>query len=329
MADIKITVIGTGYMGEKHVRAVSEHPFLTLDSVVDIDEKRAEQIATKFGATKALTDYELALRRADGAIIATPAEVHLEQAHAAIDNEAAVLLEKPITTEQNTVEARELVERESETDVVTGMSFLRRYMPAFSQAHTAAKNGGLGDIVSVRAMQGGTESTTRRTEGRIHPIHRSTIHDIDMIRWCVDRKITAVCTLESSNVLSDLDVPDATQTLLSFEDGTTGVLESYHALQHPQGRFELIGTEETVTITHPSNQLTIGTERYEYPDTSYWPVVNGHIDGCVRKQIDWFAGAIVNDQQMLADIEDGFAAQIVADAILRSIGESGAVTVEF
>ncbi len=124
---IAATVVGGGFMGENHAHAIADHPSLTLDSVVDIDGDRAAELANRYGANTALTEYDTALDRADAAVIATPEPLHVEQANAALDRGIHLLLEKPIT--ESLEDARVLSDRTASADVVTGVSFVLRYDP--------------------------------------------------------------------------------------------------------------------------------------------------------------------------------------------------------
>lgn len=318
-----VTVIGVGVMGTNHVHAVSDHPLFNLDSVVDLDESRCETIADRYGANRALTDYETALDRADAAVIATPKSVHGDQAHEALDRGVDVLLEKPIGKTLD--EARGLADRAAKTDLVTGVSFVLRYDPAYAKARQAAIDGSLGPLVSVRGQRAVTiESNYHRVEHRDHPLFYMNIHDIDAMTWCVDEPVTEVVGNERRGRLDELDLPDATQALLTYADGTIGVLEGYTVFpeETPGGidsALTVVGEAGTASVDTPGNALTVLSDGYDRPDTRHWPVVNDRMDGAVRRQIDRFAESIRGDEEMLATIEDGARAQIVAETIRQSI----------
>ena len=53
---IRVGVIGTGAMGQNHVRIYSEMDGVELAGISDVDQKRVESMATQF-KTKAFTDY--------------------------------------------------------------------------------------------------------------------------------------------------------------------------------------------------------------------------------------------------------------------------------
>ncbi|TYL36178.1 hypothetical protein CV102_23845 [Natronococcus pandeyae] len=318
---IDVTVIGCGFMGEFHARAVHEHPLLRLASAVDVDEERADAVATKYGADEALTEHGDAFADADAAIVATPEPYHAEQAHAALDRDVDLLLEKPPTDDLDT--ARALAERALETDLVTGVSFVLRYDPAYATARERAQNGDLGEIVSGRAKRAITADESRRIGARGHPNFYMSIHDIDALLACIDSRVRSVSAVERKGELADIDVPDSVQALLEFENGTTAVVEGYGVLPANtpggiQAAFELVGTNGSVSVDTPGTTIEVLNGSFDRPDTRHWPVINGEMDGAVARQIDRFAKAVAGDATMVATVEDGYRAQRVADAIRRA-----------
>ena len=322
------TVLGCGFMGENHVRAVAEHPSLSLRSVVDVDANRAEEVADRYGAGESLTDYEAALDDADAAIVATPESEHEEQANAALDRGIHLLLEKPITDDLESASA--LADRSEGTDLVTGVSFVLRYDPAYARAREAARGGEVGEVVAARLKRGITIDESRRIGARGHPLYYMNVHDIDALLSCVDSRVREVRADERRGELGDVDVPDATQALLSFASGAIATIEGYGTLppETPGGieaAFELVGTRGTAEVTTPGDAIELTADGYDRPDTRHWPVVNGRMDGAVARQIDRFARAIDGDNRMLATVRDGYRAQRVARAIERAIDTGDAV----
>lgn len=329
---IDVTVVGCGFMGQNHAHAVSDHPSLNLQSVVDLDEETLSSVAAEYDADRALTDPERAFEAVDAAIIATPESLHVDQARAALAHDCHLLLEKPVA--EDTAEAWSLAERGANTELVTGVSFILRYDPGYSGAQDAASTCDIGDVVSIRARRGITREESRRIGARGHPLYYMSIHDIDAMRWCVGSEVHSVSGVERRGELTDVGVPDATQSLFTFEDGTTGVLEGYGTLPNdaPGGidaQLELVGTEGTISVDTPGTALTVHGTHYDRPDTRHWPVVNGRMDGAVRRQIDRFARSIAGDARLLASLEDGARAQAVADATRKACESGDRLLVEY
>lgn len=328
-----IAVVGAGPMGANHARAVSDHPTLNLRAIVDIDEQRAHQVGSECGAAEIYTDFERALDDVEAVVIATPETVHAEQALAALDRNHHLLLEKPIAT---TVEdARAIADRADATDVVTATGFILRYEPTYAQTKAAIAAGELGSVVSARAKRGIPLPNSEKSGPRSHPVFYTAIHDIDILHWCIDSPITHVDAAERRGRLESVNVPDAFQALLTFENGTVATIEMVGVLppETPGGiiaSLEVTGTTGYSSIETPGDVLTIHADRYDRPDTHHWPVVDGRIYGSVGRQIDRFADAIAGRDEMSATILDGYRAQVVAAEIKAAMetGERRAVDID-
>ncbi len=326
-----VTVIGSGFMGEKHIQAVVEHPALRLASVVDADGTRADEVRSEYGAEAAHTDYETALDGADAAVIATPERFHEEQATAALDRDIHALIEKPITEDIDA--AATLMQAATDAEAVTGVSFILRYDPSYAEAFRAVREGKLGELVAVRAKRGITLSESRRIGARGHPLFYMNVHDIDAILAATDQSVTEVVGFERRGELSEVDVPDATQAIVRFEGGLIATVEGYGTLPNdtPGGidaALELVGTKGVASVDTPGTTLDIHGERYDRPDTRHWPVINGKMDGAVAAQIDWFAAAIEGGSAPLASVRDGYRAQLIAESIHKAIETERPVLLE-
>jgi len=328
---IKTTVIGAGFMGNTHSQALSEHPEFELQSIVDLDENRAKIVADRYNVKRVLTDYESALEKSDAAIIATPRSIHAEQAFSALKRDVHILVEKPITND--ITNARRLAKRARNSDTVSGTGFLLRYETAYAKACQTAIEGDLGEVVGARVKRTNTVAEIERLGDRGHPIPYASIHDIDILNHALKGKVTNVFAVDrqGSHVY---DIPDAVQAVLTYESGTIATLEAYTVLPEdtpktPNTSLELTGTEGYASVTTPGDVLTVHTKRYDYPDTRHWPVINGRMDGAIRRQITRFADAIAGRNEIEATIFDGYKAQIVSDAIQRAIGEDEPISVEW
>lgn len=322
---ISTTVIGCGYMGQNHAHAVQDHPLTELTSVVDVDEELLQEVAEQYGAQRGLTDYREALAEADAAIVASPEPFHAEHARAALEEGCHLILEKPIAADLD--EAWELVGLAAESPVVAGTGFILRYDPGYAQARASVEEGELGEPVSVRAKRAITRHESLRIGERGHPNFYMSVHDIDAMRMCVGSEVAEVEAMERRGELEEIDVPDAVQALFRFENGTVGVLEGYGIMpdETPGGieaAFELLGTRGRLQVDSPGTALTVHTDRYDRPDTRYWPTVNGRMDGDVERQLSWFVKAIQNGGSLLASIEDGARALSVARAV-KDAAETG------
>ncbi|MFP3262017.1 MAG: Gfo/Idh/MocA family oxidoreductase [Nitrososphaeria archaeon] len=124
---MKVAVIGVGRWGENHVRVLSR--LGRLSGIYDADRNRALSVAQKYGTLAYHSLDELRPGSVDAVVVATPATTHYEVARAFIEKGINVLLEKPPSTNFESV--KKLYEI-SKDRVKVGVGFIERFNPAFA-----------------------------------------------------------------------------------------------------------------------------------------------------------------------------------------------------
>lgn len=124
---MKVGVIGTGKMGENHVRTyLSLQDDCSLIGIYDNDRNRSLEIANKYNVKSFPTIDEL-LENVDAASIAVPTAFHYDVGLACIRKKTHMLMEKPIT---NTVsEAEDLIEKASIAGVKLQVGHIELFNP--------------------------------------------------------------------------------------------------------------------------------------------------------------------------------------------------------
>jgi len=124
---MKIGVIGTGSMGEKHVRTyASLSDYCQLIGIYDNDKKRGTEIASKYQVKlfKSINDL---LLEVDAVSIAVPTEYHYEIGLACIKNSVHMLMEKPISS--NIKQAEILIKKTKEAGLKLQVGHIELYNP--------------------------------------------------------------------------------------------------------------------------------------------------------------------------------------------------------
>ena len=108
MQDTKLrtAVVGAGKMGMIHAKVYDQLPQSDLVAVVDIKAEKAQRLADRYNCS-AFTDCTNILDKVDAVTIATPTVTHLKLAKVFIQNNVAVLIEKPLAA--NVKEGRKIV----------------------------------------------------------------------------------------------------------------------------------------------------------------------------------------------------------------------------
>jgi predicted dehydrogenase/nucleoside-diphosphate-sugar epimerase len=97
--NLRVGLVGAGYISEFHASAVQRVPNARLVGVADVDTSRAAALATRFGLPKILPTMEALIDEGVDVIhILTPPDSHAQLAITALKNGCHVLVEKPLAT---------------------------------------------------------------------------------------------------------------------------------------------------------------------------------------------------------------------------------------
>jgi len=144
-------LVGTGDIVRKRVAAALS--LARKSHIVGIcaqNRDRARTLADELGVADVFTDYEEALQKADAdaVYLATPVNLHIPQAVAAIEAGKHVLVEKPLGL--NASECRRAVLKAAAAGVIAGCAYYRRFFPRFEHARRMLESGTFGQIVLIR-----------------------------------------------------------------------------------------------------------------------------------------------------------------------------------
>jgi predicted dehydrogenase len=106
MAKIRTAVVGAGKMVVIHAKIYNQLPQSDLVAVIDTDIEKAKKLAKKYRCSFSANCTDV-LGKVDAVTIATPTETHLELAKIFIENNVAVMIEKPLAA--NTEQGRQIV----------------------------------------------------------------------------------------------------------------------------------------------------------------------------------------------------------------------------
>ena len=199
-------------MGGFHSRVYSELDYVELVAVADVDIKKASELADKYGC-KAVSDPSELIGQVDAVTISAPTIRHLELAEMFINNNIAVLIEKPLaaTIEQG----QKIVDLAAEKNVIAAVGHSERCNPVV-QAMKRLE-------IEPRYIQVNRISpyTFRSTD--IGVVLDIMIHDIDIILSLAGSKVKKVDAV-GVNVLGENE--DICNARIFFENGCVANITS-------------------------------------------------------------------------------------------------------
>lgn len=134
---------------------------------------------------------------ADVAVITTQDAMHLGPALAALDRGYDLLLEKPIA--QSWEECRRIYRKVQSMGAIVAVGHVLRYAPYYVQLRHVIASGLIGDVVSVQHLEpigdvhmshSYVRGPWRRKDESTPMIVSKSCHDLDVLRWWIDRPCT-------------------------------------------------------------------------------------------------------------------------------------------
>lgn len=254
-------VIGCGSIAQvAHFPSISITPGAELVACCDIDADRARQCAEKWGAKRWYTDYRKMLKESDdldAVIVATPNNLHRNQAVAAANAGLHVVVEKPLAVTNR--EAWDIVEacRRNKVKLMVGCD--RRFWTHNQWAKQLIDQGVIGRVLMARSSmhehwklyQGSVALTDFRLRCDVAggaALPDTGAHAIDLLTWLVGSKVKRVTgiakrlAMPESYTLCD----DTTWVLMEFENGSYGCVSCNRFSPVSAQVTELYGTEGTI-----------------------------------------------------------------------------------
>src|SRR2546430_7608734 len=275
MHKVRIAVAGAGVIGLRHIEETQKSQSAQLSAIVDPSPKAAE-VARKervpiYGSLSELIERD----RPDGIVLATPNQMHVEQALQCIAAGIPVLVEKPLA--HTLEEGKRLVETAERANARLLVGHHRLHSPILHKAVEVIKSGVLGPIVAVMGSavfykpdNYYDEAPWRRKPGG-GPILINMIHEVGNLRAMVG-EIVAVQAF-ASNSTRKFPVEDTVAINLRFANGalgtfllsdTAGSAQSWEQTSHESKDYDNYPDEDAYVVIGASGSLSLPTKRVQY-----------------------------------------------------------------
>ncbi|MEZ5893859.1 MAG: Gfo/Idh/MocA family oxidoreductase [Parvularculaceae bacterium] len=233
---VRIGVAGAGVFGGFHASKIHDHPGAMLGGIFDADAGRAGALAERFGA-RAFSDLSKFLDAVDAVIVAAPASVHFDLAHAALSAGKHVFVEKPITL--NLADADALIGLARARDLILQTGHQERYVAdaagLFARDVSPAKI----DCVRRTAASGRCED--------VSVVLDLMIHDLDLVRRLTK---TDLVTAEASGGAHEAAAK------LMLGNGTIVSLRASRRADAPERRMTMTYGDGDITFDFVTRELT-------------------------------------------------------------------------
>ena len=355
---IGIAMLGYAFMGKAHVNAYRTLSYMTwppplrpeLIAIAGRNAEAVSEAADRYGFATATTDWREAVADQRVALFDNcgPNRLHAEPTIAAAEAGKHVICEKPLG--RDATESHEIWQRVAATGVKHMCGFNYRFVPAIRLAREMLAAGELGEIRHLRARYlqswgGDPELMTwrfDRAQAGSGALGDLGAHIIDLARYLVGEVTTVTGmtrTFVSDRSGHEVDVDDAFEATIEFDNGALGTLEASrvcpgrlnHMVLEINGSagsiaFDLERLNELQLYSNRSPQQgfqTVIVTEPEHPFMEHW-WPPGHILGWEHTFVHELHHLLTAIREDLdpgphgASLEDGYRAAEVCDAIVRS-----------
>lgn len=328
---LRLALFGSGRIGQVHARNVAANPDLDLVLIADPFIDAAQRLAAQTGARAVQDPAEVfAEPGLDGVIIGSPTPTHVDLITRAAAHGLAVLCEKPIDLDIDTVRACQ--EQISGHTVPIMLGFNRRFDPNFAEVRARVEAGEVGPLEQLIITSRDPAPAPRDYIASSGGIFRDmTIHDLDMARFFVPDivEVTAVGANVFSEEIKELDDYDSVTVTLRGSGGELiTIINSRHCASGYDQRLEAFGatgmlTAGNVTSTTVRKSGATGTEEAG----AFMPFFLERYGQAYRSELDAFAHSIRTGAPCSPSFDDGVTALVLANAAAESAATGKSVTV--
>ncbi len=307
MKKLYCAVIGVGYLGKFHAEKYAALDTTELVAVVDIDVKRAQEIAAPL-ACDVLNDYQQLVGKVDIVSIATPTKTHFAIATFCLKNNIHVLLEKPMTT--TVAEADALIMLAAKNNLVLQIGHLER----FNSAIIALEN--ILDTPKFIESYRIAPFTPRGSD--INVVLDLMIHDIDLLQYLVGTEIHTVVANGAPILSSQIDIANAR---IEFKNGTVANVTASRVGSKKERMMRIFQEDAYIAADLHGKSCRIyrknSKETFpEVPNITIETLALPQGDA-IKEEITAFINTIIDDKPVIVSGQDGkkalqTAAQIIA-----------------
>jgi virulence factor len=207
MNTVRIGVIGTGIMGERHCRVCANLPRTEFVGLSDLNQDRGRIVAERYGTTF-FADRQALLAQIDAIVIAASTPAHYPLALECLEHSLHVLVEKPIT--ETVEQGQHLVRLAQSRGVTLQVGHIERFNPAFIELKHVIE--GM-EIIGIN-IQRLSPFDTSNTD--VDVIRDLMIHDLDLAVNTVGPHIERISAWGRT---IHTGVIDHATSILSFREG--------------------------------------------------------------------------------------------------------------
>ncbi|UCD48959.1 MAG: Gfo/Idh/MocA family oxidoreductase [Phycisphaerales bacterium] len=268
MKQVRVALIGAGYIAHYHARALRELDGAEIAVVCDRKEEIAKKFADEHQVPEVCTiALELAKRDdVDAIVLGVPNKYHADYAKVFLEFGKDVLIEKPMAI--NAAEGKEIAATSQKFHRLVMVGHMWRFDEEARYIREIVQSGQIGRIVKTRGYGihenwGPAGWFVRRDLAGGGALADMGVHAIDTVRYVLGDPRAVRVYARIGTFYGDYDVDDTGIIVITWDNGVTSVIESgwWHPhVEGPEAASRLWGTKGYASI-FPTTVETVDGEK--------------------------------------------------------------------
>jgi predicted dehydrogenase len=312
MKDIRVAVVGTGYLGRFHAQKYAAIPGCLLVGVADQQERARATVATELGV-QAFADHHELLGQVDAVSVVTHTPSHFAIAADFLRAGAHVLVEKPIT--ETVEQARQLIALAASVGRVLQVGHLERFNAAILAAESQLRN--------PRFLECHRLAPFRERGTDVNVVLDLMIHDIDIVQSIVRSPLESVDAAGTPVFSDEIDIANAR---LRFANGCVANVTASRVSLKTERKLRIFQDDAYLSMDLQQKVLTVIRKRAADAPPGPLPVTieeqNLDQGDALRAEIESFLECVRTGRAPVVSGEDGLLALQTASRITDQIRSS-------
>jgi predicted dehydrogenase len=298
---VRLAVVGCGAVAQiHHVPAIAASDRVEAAVLVDADEKRARELAQRYGVPEVATDYRDLPGQVDGAVVALPNSLHAPVSIELLRRGVHVLVEKPMAMTVAECDAMIEAARAGRAVLAVGLDF--RFFESSLFVRDLLRDGLIGEVRGFDLRQGviprwpfATDFLLKKEMAGGGVLADFGVHVLDLLLWWLgDLTATGYRDDALGGVESDCEMTLATASGLTgqVEISRTRNLRNTCVFEGSRARLEvgIWDSDPEVRLSIAGSEVALAGHARRAGDKGLHSGLN-FLDTFIR-QIDDFARAI-------------------------------------